>query len=40
MEKRLVFSNNKNNRKHTYTWKPNNALLDDNLGHGIKKERN
>jgi hypothetical protein len=30
---------NKNNRKHTYTWKLNNALLDDNLvNEEIKKE--
>jgi hypothetical protein len=28
---RLVFKNNKNNRKPTYTWKINNALLSDNL---------
>jgi hypothetical protein len=28
---RLVFNNNKNNRKHTYTWKLNNALLNENL---------
>ena len=28
---RLVFNNNKNNRKPTYTWKLNNALLSDNL---------
>jgi endonuclease/exonuclease/phosphatase (EEP) superfamily protein YafD len=28
---RLVFNTNKNNRKHTYTWKLNKALLSDNL---------
>ena len=28
---RLVLNTNKNNRKHTYTWKVNNALLNDNL---------
>jgi hypothetical protein len=33
---RLVFNSNKNNRKPTYTWKLNNALLDDNL---VKEER-
>jgi hypothetical protein len=27
--------NNKTNRKHTYTWKLNNALLNDNL---VKEE--
>jgi hypothetical protein len=32
---RLVFNSNKNNRKPTYTWKLNNALLNDNL---VKKE--
>jgi hypothetical protein len=32
---RLVFNTNKNNRKHTYTWKLNNALLNDNL---VKEE--
>jgi hypothetical protein len=32
---RLVFNNNKNNRKYTYTWKLNNTLLNDNL---IKEE--
>ena len=31
--------NNKTNRKHTYTWKLNNALLNDNLiKEEIKKE--
>jgi hypothetical protein len=30
-----VFNNNKNNRKHTYTWKLNNALLNENL---VKEE--
>ena len=28
---RLVFNNNKNNRKSTYSWKLNNSLLNDNL---------
>jgi hypothetical protein len=28
---RLVFNSNKNNRKSTYTWKLNNALLNDRL---------
>jgi hypothetical protein len=28
---RLVFDNNKSNRKSTYTWKLNNSLLNDNL---------
>jgi hypothetical protein len=32
---RLVFNNNRNNRKPTYTLKLNNALLNDNL---VKKE--
>ena len=32
---RLVFNSNKNNRKPTYTWKPNKALLNDNL---VKEE--
>jgi hypothetical protein len=36
---RLVLNTNKNNRKHTYTWKLNNALLNDNLvKEEIKKE--
>ena len=36
---RLVFNNNKNNRKLTYTWKLNNSLLNDNLvKEEIKKE--
>ena len=36
---RLVLSSNKNNRKHTYTWTLNNALLNDNLvKEEIKKE--
>ena len=30
-EIRLIFNNNKNNRKSTYTWKLNNTLLNDNL---------
>ena len=33
---RLVFNNNKNNIKPTYTWKLNNDLLNDNL---IKQEK-
>jgi hypothetical protein len=33
---RLVLNTNKNNRKHTYTWKLNNVLLNDNL---VKEER-
>jgi hypothetical protein len=34
-----VFSKNKNNRKHTYTWKLNKALFNDNLvKEEIKKE--
>jgi hypothetical protein len=32
---RLVFNSNKNNRKPTYTWNLNNALLNDNL---VKEE--
>jgi hypothetical protein len=32
---RLVFNNNKSNRKPTYTWKLNNTLLNDNL---VKKK--
>ena len=36
---RLVFNNNKNNRKPTYTWKLNNTLLNDNLvREEVKKE--
>ena len=36
---RLVFSNNINNRKHTYTWKLYNTLFNDNLvKEEIKKE--
>ena len=36
---RLVLNTNKNNRKHTYTQKLNNALLNDNLvKEEIKKE--
>jgi hypothetical protein len=36
---RLIFNNNINNRKPTYTWKLNNTLLNDNLVKGeIKKE--
>ena len=33
---RLVFYSNKNNRKHTYTWKLNNILLNDTL---VKEKR-
>jgi hypothetical protein len=32
---RLILNTNKNNRKSTYTWKLNNALLNDNL---VKEE--
>jgi hypothetical protein len=32
---RLLFNNNKNNRKPMYTWKLNNSLLNDNL---VKEE--
>jgi hypothetical protein len=32
---RLVLNTNKNNGKHTYTWKPNNDILNDNL---VKEE--
>ena len=32
---RVVFKSNKNNRKPTYTWKLNNALLNDDL---VKEE--
>jgi exonuclease III len=28
---KLIFNNNINNRKLTYTWKPNNTLLNDTL---------
>ena len=36
---RLVLNSNKNNGKHTYTWKLNNALLNDNMiKEEIKKE--
>jgi hypothetical protein len=36
---RLIFNNNINNRKPTYTWKLNNTLLNDNLvKEEIKKE--
>ena len=28
---RLIFNNNANNRKPTYTWKLNHTLLNDNL---------
>ena len=31
----MVFNSNKNNRKPTYTWKLNNALLSDTL---VKEE--
>ena len=37
---RLVLNTNKNDRKHTYTWKLNHALLNDNLvKEGRKEER-
>ena len=32
---KVVFNNNKNNRKPTYTWKLNNTLLNDIL---VKEE--
>jgi hypothetical protein len=36
---RLIFNNNTNNRKPTFTWKLNNTLLNDNLVKaGIKKD--
>jgi hypothetical protein len=36
---RLIFNNNINNRKPTYTWKLNNTILSDNLDkEEIKKE--
>jgi hypothetical protein len=36
---RLIFNNNINNRKPTFTWKLNNTLLNDTLAkEGIKKE--
>ena len=36
---RMVFNSNKNNRNPTYTWRPNNTLLNDNLSiEDIKKE--
>jgi hypothetical protein len=36
---RLIFKNNKNNRKPTFMWKLNNTLLNDTLvKEGIKKE--
>jgi exonuclease III len=37
---RLIFNNNINNRKPTYTWKLNNTLLNDNLIKEEMKERN
>jgi hypothetical protein len=33
---RVIFNNNKNNRKPTYTWKLNNTVFNDNL---VKEER-
>jgi hypothetical protein len=37
---RLIFSNNINNRKQTFTWKLNNTLLNDSLvKEKINKER-
>ena len=39
MEKRLIFNNNINIGKPTFTWKMNNPLLNDTLvKEGIKKE--
>jgi hypothetical protein len=36
---RLIFNNNKNNRKPTYTWKLNNVVFNDNfIKEEIKKE--
>jgi exonuclease III len=36
---RLVLNTNKNNGKHTYTWKLNDTLLNDSLGkEEVKKE--
>jgi hypothetical protein len=36
---RLIFNNNINNRKPTFTWKLNNTVLNDTLvKEGIKKE--
>ena len=36
---KLIFNNNINNRKPTFTWKLNNTLLNDTLvKEGIKKE--
>jgi hypothetical protein len=36
---RLIFNNNINNRKPTFTWKLNNTLLNDTLEkEGMKKE--
>jgi hypothetical protein len=36
---RLIFNNNKNNRKTTFTWKLNSTPLNDTLvKEGIKKE--
>jgi hypothetical protein len=34
-KQKLIFNNNINNRKPTYTWKLNNTLLNDNL---VKEE--
>jgi hypothetical protein len=36
-EQRLIFNNNINNRKPTFTWKLKNSLLNDNF---IKEEIN
>jgi hypothetical protein len=36
---RLIFNNNINNRKSTFSWKLNNTLLNDNLvKEKVKKE--
>jgi hypothetical protein len=37
---RLVFNNNKNNRKPTFSWKLNNVLLIDNYIREKNKEQN
>ena len=37
---RLIFNNNINNRKPTFTWKLNNTLLNDTLVKEVNKERN
>ena len=37
---RLIFNNNINNGRPTFTWKPNNTLLNGYIGQGRNKERN